>query len=313
LDPRNASAYASRSFIYSALGNYQEALADANKALELDTKLAIAYVNRGIAFEKLGNNAGAKADYKKACEFGIKWACEKSSGNVQLNGSQKTEEKGKTSSLRIFQPGDYINYKVTGFVNAGGDDVPVFGTAHYKVLDETQVDYYGNRCKVFRMTTDFTVIEKDRSKRVTRFVDLYFTQDLYGSLMNHGGKDSEKGIPSFVKTPSTGWYFSYKCPLNIHESLSQNVELTDGSSINGTDMVLSEERVSVSAGVFSGVKTISNTLRTNADLSKWHSMETTWIVPEIGILRSNLEYTYDDKRRMKLILEMTDTNIPYKK
>lgn len=164
----------------------------------------------------------------------------------------------------------------------------------------------------FRLSIDFAITEKDRSMRLTRFVDIYFTQDSHGSLMIHGKKDNEKGVSAFVKKPSTGWYFTYKCPLNIHESISQNIEVTDGSSINGTDMVLTEEEISVPAGVFSGVKTISNTLTTNADSSKTKNVETNWLVPEIGPVRGNLEYV-SDKESMKFILEMTDTNIPYKR
>ena len=48
LDPKDATAYNNRGFTYDKKGDYDKAIADYNKALELDPKDATAYNNRGI-------------------------------------------------------------------------------------------------------------------------------------------------------------------------------------------------------------------------------------------------------------------------
>lgn len=211
------------------------------------------------------------------------------------------------SSLRIYQPGDYLNYKVTGFINQGGVDTPIFGTAQFKVLDETQNDYYYDSCKIFRMTIDFTFISKDRSNKVKRTEDQYFTQDADGAMMFHGTKNNE-GLLALVKSPSAGRYYGYKRPSSINESSAQNIIYTDGSTQNRTNMILGAEQVSVPAGEFKTHKSISNILTIKTDSRTIQAIETAWLEPTIGLIRLDLEYP-SDKGAAKFILEMTDTNV----
>jgi len=50
LDPKNADAYNNRGNAYASLGEYQKAIDDCSKAIELDPKNADAYNNRGNAY-----------------------------------------------------------------------------------------------------------------------------------------------------------------------------------------------------------------------------------------------------------------------
>ena len=50
-------------------GDYQGAIADYTKALEINPESANAYYNRGNAKNKLGDHQGAIADYTKALEI----------------------------------------------------------------------------------------------------------------------------------------------------------------------------------------------------------------------------------------------------
>jgi tetratricopeptide (TPR) repeat protein len=67
VDPEGA--YCIRGTIYSALGQYDLAIADCNKAIELDSRLAIAYNNRAKAYYYKGQNDLAIRDYNKAIEL----------------------------------------------------------------------------------------------------------------------------------------------------------------------------------------------------------------------------------------------------
>ena len=51
------------------LKEYSEAIADYDKAIELDPNFALAYYNRGITYRELGKEEEAKEDFKKAQEL----------------------------------------------------------------------------------------------------------------------------------------------------------------------------------------------------------------------------------------------------
>lgn len=61
--------YDNRGVAKKNLGDYAGALADYNKAIELDPECAEAYNNRGLAKQDLKDYAGAMADYNKAIEL----------------------------------------------------------------------------------------------------------------------------------------------------------------------------------------------------------------------------------------------------
>lgn len=67
--PRLVDAYNNRGEAYRKSGNFTQAIADYNKALELNPNYVTAYNNRGIAYRRLNNYAQAFADYNKAIEL----------------------------------------------------------------------------------------------------------------------------------------------------------------------------------------------------------------------------------------------------
>ena len=53
-------------------GNYQGAILDYTKAIEINSQNADAYTNRGIARELVNDLEGACRDWRKAADFGLK-------------------------------------------------------------------------------------------------------------------------------------------------------------------------------------------------------------------------------------------------
>src|SRR4029077_19634179 len=85
LDPKNASAFNNRGNIKKAEGDLDGAIADFNSAIESNDKLAIAYKNRGEAKEAKGDAAGAREDLKHAGELDPELMSKKSVADSSSN------------------------------------------------------------------------------------------------------------------------------------------------------------------------------------------------------------------------------------
>ena len=53
---------------YYYKGEYDKAIADCNKAIELDPELALAYFDRGFAYMELGEKEKALSDFEQCIE-----------------------------------------------------------------------------------------------------------------------------------------------------------------------------------------------------------------------------------------------------
>jgi tetratricopeptide (TPR) repeat protein len=69
LHPKDAEAYVARGAEYIQTGKYDLAIADFDKATELDPKDADAYYERGFAYNRKEEHDRAIADFKKAKEL----------------------------------------------------------------------------------------------------------------------------------------------------------------------------------------------------------------------------------------------------
>jgi tetratricopeptide (TPR) repeat protein len=69
LNPRDADVYLNRGNAYANKGQYDRAIADYDKAIELNPRDADAYNNRGLAYYKKGDRDKAITDYRKALQI----------------------------------------------------------------------------------------------------------------------------------------------------------------------------------------------------------------------------------------------------
>ena len=70
INPNFADHYFNRGNEKGYLKDYYGAIADYTKAIELDPNYSIAYFTRGASKEKLADMSGACSDYKIAASFG---------------------------------------------------------------------------------------------------------------------------------------------------------------------------------------------------------------------------------------------------
>ena len=74
LNPNLADGYYNRGFTYHELKQYERAIEDYNKAIELNPKYAVAYNNRRNAYGEIKEHERAIEDYNKAIELNPKYA-----------------------------------------------------------------------------------------------------------------------------------------------------------------------------------------------------------------------------------------------
>lgn len=96
LNPKESTIYFSRAMAFFNNKNYTPAIADFDKVIELDPKEASAYFKRGNALEKLGSFEKSVADYQKAVELDPENDLAKSALDklrTALQSTAKTENK----------------------------------------------------------------------------------------------------------------------------------------------------------------------------------------------------------------------------
>ena len=71
---RNFSMYADLGLAHLALGDQKQAIADCDKAIEINPEYAPAYCNRGMAYSVLGNPKQAITDYDRAIAINPRFA-----------------------------------------------------------------------------------------------------------------------------------------------------------------------------------------------------------------------------------------------
>ena len=58
--------YNNRGWAYYCLKQYERAIQDFSKAIQLNSNYALAYTNRGTAYKKLGNISAANSDFEES-------------------------------------------------------------------------------------------------------------------------------------------------------------------------------------------------------------------------------------------------------
>ncbi len=72
INPRHTQAYNNRGVAYRSKGQYDQAISDYNKALEINPRFAAAYYNRAIVYLSTGQYDKAWEDVYKAQDLGHK-------------------------------------------------------------------------------------------------------------------------------------------------------------------------------------------------------------------------------------------------
>lgn len=103
LNPKDADAYNNRGFAYSAIGDLEMAIKDYDKAIELNPKFALAYFNRGNAHRSKGDLAKTIKDYDKTIELNPNYPnAYNNRGNIYYNeGHHELAIKCYTKAIEL--------------------------------------------------------------------------------------------------------------------------------------------------------------------------------------------------------------------
>jgi len=74
INPKYPEAYSNRGVAYDNKGQYDKAISDYTKAIEINPRLVEAYSNRGLAYDNKGQHDEAISDYTKAIEINPRYA-----------------------------------------------------------------------------------------------------------------------------------------------------------------------------------------------------------------------------------------------
>jgi tetratricopeptide (TPR) repeat protein/beta-lactamase regulating signal transducer with metallopeptidase domain len=117
LDPGNAVAYIARGSAYYELDQLDNAISDYNKAIEINPDFAVAYQNRGSVHYRLGRFDNAIADYDKAIEINPEFAVAyHDRGSVYQRQGRSGSAISDYSRALELNPEDAVTYTCRGTV-----------------------------------------------------------------------------------------------------------------------------------------------------------------------------------------------------
>jgi tetratricopeptide (TPR) repeat protein len=112
--------YNNRGRGYMGLGQYGKAIADFNKAMQLDPTYAFAYNNRGDVFTLLGQFDRAMADFNRAIQLNPHYASPYyGRGHVYLFQGEFSKALAEYNGAMEIEPGDAENYNNRGTAYRG--------------------------------------------------------------------------------------------------------------------------------------------------------------------------------------------------
>jgi Tfp pilus assembly protein PilF/DNA-binding transcriptional MerR regulator len=97
LDPGRVNPYINRSWAYIEKNMLQHAIRDCRAALQIDPKNMLAYNNRGLAYQRMAQVALAQEDYRQACDLGLELGCQNLEGLINQTRISELIDQSQTA------------------------------------------------------------------------------------------------------------------------------------------------------------------------------------------------------------------------
>jgi len=219
INPRLTEAYYNRGNAYGKRGQYDQAISDFTKALDINPKLADAYYNRGIAYFEKRQYDQAISDYNKALQINPKYA------DAYINRGRAYGRKGEhdqtisdcNKALEI-NPRLAEAYNNRGFAhyNKGQYDQAILDYNKALEIDPKYVLSYGNRGLAYETKGQYDQAISDYNKTLEiepRAAEAYYRRGYVYYLQ----KEYNKSWEDVKKAQALG----YKIPPEFLDDLQK--------------------------------------------------------------------------------------------
>ncbi len=133
-ESRDAKFYNNRGAAYGEKGEYDQAISDLNKAIEINPRYNKAYNNRGVVYRRKGQYDRAISDFNKAIEINpldaeaynnMAWLFATAKTPVFRSGKKAVEFALKACELSDWKKAEYLDSLAAGYARAGDFDKAV--------------------------------------------------------------------------------------------------------------------------------------------------------------------------------------------
>ncbi len=185
LDPGRVNPYINRSWAYIEKNMLEHAIRDCKAALQIDPKNMLAYNNRGLAFQRRAQLPQAQEDYRKACDLGLELGCQNLDGLVN---------QSRISEL--------INQSQTAFRNKNWDGV-IRAATKVIDLDPRNAVAYTNRSAAYAQKSYLVKALKDSNEAIKHNPDFSLAYNNRGYVYELLG-NTRKAAADYLKSCSLG-------------------------------------------------------------------------------------------------------------
>ncbi len=209
-----------------------------------------------------------------------------------------------TNVIRTVLNGDRIQYTVTGSVNG----TVLSGTASSTItINGSPADPNGNKQTLGTSTINATL---STGAVITSTSNAYLSQDATGTLFKHG--DSVSG---WITTPTKGFVTAMPSPVISPYSWVNTFTNQNGDSTTETISIGGPVVVTTGAGTFDCYTFTTDSTQTLAAGGKNVASQVSYIVPDIGTVKTALTLTKTAASgavtSSQFTLNMSGTNIAY--
>ncbi|HWB62753.1 MAG TPA: tetratricopeptide repeat protein, partial [Chitinophagales bacterium] len=202
LDPRNADFYNNRGNVWRKKKEYEKALADYDKAIELDPTDAKAYGNRGIVWDDKKEYEKALADYNKAIELDPTDAIAYNNRGIVWSNKKEYDKALVDYNKGIeLDPTYAIAYNNRGIVWSNKKEYDKALADYNKAieLDPTDASAYNNRGNVWRNKKEYGKALADYDKAIELNKGFALAYRNRGILLEEHRKDYEGALENYNK------------------------------------------------------------------------------------------------------------------
>ncbi|MDX8393602.1 MAG: hypothetical protein R8K21_03345 [Mariprofundales bacterium] len=195
-----------------------------------------------------------------------------------------------TNKLHVFNNGDFIDYSLSGSITDVNGKITISGTAKYSyTLNSSPIDPTGLIHNVEMLSMNAQVSNGTTTSPLITNYKNYYEQDANGNIFYYGDD-----ISGWITTPAMGFVTDIKSPIITADSWIINFTQKDGTNVSGQISVQSIVTINIPLGSFESYKLVGNAKINNPDGSTDTCITTNYIVPSIGIIRSDQTCTSID-------------------